>query len=177
MVNKYCLTNAGYIGKPLSNNKFILKKTFKKNKYNELLLSGDQLMGGYTNAKNPFVKINKKIYYKTGDLVNIDKNNDMYFISRKNSYIKHLGYRINLDHIEKIINKLTNTECKIIHNKNQLFALLKSKNKININMILNKIKLSLENYEIPNKFIFLKDFLYSSSGKVDLEKLSRKYLS
>lgn len=174
---KNYLDNNVPIGKPLSNNKFILKKTSKKNKYGELLLSGDQLMGSYTNAKNPFVKINRKIYYKTGDLVNIDKNNDIYFISRKNSYIKHLGYRINLDHIEKIISKLTNTDCKIIHNKNQLFALLKSKSKINVNLILNKIKLSLENYEIPNKFIFLKDFLYSSSGKVDLKKLSKKYLS
>ena len=164
------------IGKPLPNIKYIIKKNKKNDTQGELLLNGDQLMFGYTNAKNPFLKLNKKIYYQTGDLVNENKKDGLYFISREKDYIKHLGYRINLENIQRIISKKCNTECKIVYKKNILFAFIKSKNKINSNIILNKIKLSLENYEIPNKFIFLNEFFYSSSGKIDSPKMIEKYI-
>jgi long-subunit acyl-CoA synthetase (AMP-forming) len=164
------------IGKPLPNIKYIIKKNKKNDSQGELLLNGDQLMYGYTNAKNPFLRLNKQIYYKTGDLVNENKKDGLYFVSREKDYIKHLGYRINLENIQKIISKKCNTECKIVYKKNILFGFIKSKKKINSNIILNKTKSSLENYELPNKFIFLNDFFYSSSGKIDLPKMIDKYI-
>ena len=164
------------IGKPLPNIKYYIKKDKRKNSHGELLLNGNQLMFGYTNAKNPFLNLNKKIYYKTGDLVKKNNKGELNFISRNKDYIKHLGYRINLENIQKIITKKCGMECKIAYKKNMLFGFIKSKKKINSNLILNKIKTSLENYEIPNKFIFLNDFLYSSSGKIDLKKMEIKYI-
>ena len=133
-------------------------------------------MFGYTNSKNPFLKLNKQIYYKTGDLVNENKKDGLFFVSREKDYIKHLGYRINLENIQKIISKKCDIECKIVYKKNLLFGFIKSNKKINSTIILNKIKLSLENYEIPNKFIFLNDFFYSSSGKIDLQTMIDKHI-
>ena len=133
-------------------------------------------MYGYTNAKNPFLKQNKKIFYKTCDLVNEDQKDGLYFISREKDYIKHMGYRINLENIQKILSKTCKTECKIIYKRNKIFGFIKSKKKFNYSKILDKIKLSLENYEIPNKFIFLEDFFYSTSGKIDVKKMSDKYI-
>ncbi len=164
------------IGKPLPNIKYFIKKNKIKDTHGELLLTGNQLMFGYTNAKNPFLKLDKKIYYKTGDLVNKNTMGELNFISRNKDYIKHLGYRINLENIQKIITKKSGMECKIAYKKNMLYGFIKSKKKINSNLILNKIKTSLENYEIPNKFIFLNDFFYSSSGKIDLKKMENKYI-
>ncbi len=164
------------IGKPLPNIKYYIKKDKTKDSHGELLLNGNQLMFGYTNAKNPFLNFNKKIYYMTGDLVKKNNKGELNFISRNKDYIKHLGYRINLESIQKIISKKCGMECKIAYKKNMLFGFIKSKKNINSNLILNKIKTSLENYEIPNKFIFLNDFLYSSSGKIDLKKMEIKYI-
>lgn len=164
------------IGKPLPNIKYIIKKNKNNDKYGELLLNGHQLMHGYTNAKNSFLKLDKKIYYKTGDLVYENNKDGLYFVSRKKDYIKHLGYRINLENIQRIISKKCNVECKIGYNKNSLIGFIKSKTKINSNEILNKTKSLLENYEMPNKFIFLNDFYYSSSGKIDLAKMINKYV-
>lgn len=164
------------IGRPLPNIKYIIKKNKKNDTQGELLLSGDQLMSGYTNAKNPFLKMNEHVYYQTGDLVKKNNKNELYFVSREKDYIKHMGYRINLENIQKIISKKCSTDCKVFYKKNTLFGFIRSKKKINSHLILNKIKSSLENYEIPNKFIFLNDFLYSSSGKIDLQKMAEKYI-
>ena len=172
---KYC-SDSIPIGKPLPNIKYIIKKNKRNDSHGELLLSGDQLMYGYTNAKNPFLKINEHVYYQTGDLVKKNNKNELYFVSREKDYIKHMGYRINLENIQKIISKKCNTECKVFYKKNTLFGFIRSKKKINSYLVLNKVKSSLENYEIPNKFIFLNDFLYSSSGKIDLQKMAEKYI-
>ena len=45
--------------------------------------------------------------YLSGDLVKIDKKNrQIYFVSRKDRQIKHMGHRIELDEIENALNKL-----------------------------------------------------------------------
>ena len=175
-LNRTYRTDSIPIGKPLPNTKYIIRKNKKNDSHGELLLNGEQLMFGYTNSKNPFLKLNKQIYYKTGDLVNENKKDGLFFVSREKDYIKHLGYRINLENIQKIISKKCDTECKIVYKNNLLFGFIKSNKKINSTIILNKIKLSLENYEIPNKFIFLNDFLYSSSGKIDLQTMIDKHI-
>lgn len=174
-LNKVYKSDSIPIGKPLPNIKYIIKKKHKNDSHGELLLNGKQIMFGYTNAKNPFLKQNKKIFYKTCDLVNEDQKDGLYFISREKDYIKHMGYRINLENIQKILSKTCKAECKIIYKRNKIFGFIKSKKK-NYFKILEKIKLSLENYEIPNKFIFLDDFIYSTSGKIDVKKMSDKYI-
>ena len=39
----------------------------------ELIVGGSQLMNGYVNKKYEFLKLDKKKYYNTGDLVKIEK--------------------------------------------------------------------------------------------------------
>ena len=67
-------------------------KLFDKNSYkvlnDELLLSGEQVFDGYIGSSNdPFVLIEGKKYYKTGDIVK-EKNGILHFINRKDFDIK-----------------------------------------------------------------------------------------
>ncbi len=72
--------------------------------------------------------------------------------------------------------KKCNIECKVAYKNNKLIGFIKSQKKISSNEILNKIKPFLEIYEKPNQYIFLKNFFYTSSGKIDTPKMIKKYI-
>ena len=155
------------IGKPLPG-------VFAKLKNNELYLSGNQKMLGYVNYKNSFVKLNNKIYYKTGDIVKINKKNEFIFESRTKEYIKLDGYRINLSRIENIIFKHLLLPIKLTIYKNKILMFVEFNNQNSSNLI-KKIKLiisnHLEKYERPINIFIKKKFPILESGKTDLNKL------
>ena len=82
----------------------------------ELLIGGPNVSKGYFNnlfetkrkfIQNPEHNDYSDIMYLSGDLVKIDKKNrQIYFVSRKDRQIKHMGHRIELDEIENALNKL-----------------------------------------------------------------------
>ena len=76
----------------------------------ELLLFGKGVGNGY--YKNSLENRKKFIFnkntfngYKTGDLVKL-KNKKLYFSGRIDNQVKFMGYRIELEEIEKEINKI-----------------------------------------------------------------------
>ena len=155
------------IGKPLPG-------VFTKLKNNELYLSGNQKMLGYVNFKSPFIKFNNKIYYKTGDIVKKNQENEFIFESRAKEYIKLDGYRINLSRIENIIFKHLLLPIKITIYKNKILMFVEY-NKKDKNILIKKIKLILsaylEKYEQPMNILIEKKFPTLDSGKMDVNKL------
>lgn len=83
------------IGRMNKNQNFSIEK-------NELLITGSQMFSGYLSGNNScFEMKNGTRYYKTGDLVHYDsEENYLYYLGRINREVKHNGYRINLDYIE-----------------------------------------------------------------------------
>ncbi len=82
------------IGKSAKNIEYLVQE-------NELLISGKQVFAGYQNSdKNPFLKIKDVFWYKTGDLVKVNKHGQLVFEKRKDQEVKYLGKRINLSFIE-----------------------------------------------------------------------------
>ena len=66
----------------------------------ELLLGGPQVFAGYsTDAPSPFVEGPSGRFYRSGDLVRIDREG-IYFRGRVDSQVKFRGYRIELGEIE-----------------------------------------------------------------------------
>ena len=156
------------IGKPIPGIKFILEKKTGLDEQ-ELFLSGAQLMLGYINSKSPNIKVNNKIFYPTGDIVSIDKKKDVYFEGRSKNYIKILGYRVNLNRIEKIFKKRLSLNTRAIANNNGIFIFLENAKKIK-NIIKKAKKISeknLESYERPKKIFQLATFPLGSTGKVN----------
>ena len=154
------------IGQPLPGVKIKILKS------GELLLSGNQHMQGYINSKYKPQFVNGIKYYSTGDIVKQDKNKNIFFLSRSKDYIKHKGYRLNLQNISNIISNEINTITVVKIINNSLVAFIKkNKKKMNLLKIKNKLKDKLDFNELPNDYIFLKNFPKSSNGKIDVNEL------
>ncbi|XSZ47735.1 hypothetical protein ACP8HZ_05565 [Francisella noatunensis] len=77
-----------------------------------LCLVGPNVAAGYYNdierteqsfVQNPLVKTYRDIVYKTGDIV-YEKDGILWFAGRVDNQVKHMGYRIELEEIESVLN-------------------------------------------------------------------------
>lgn len=164
------------------------KKT-KLGEKGELVLCGPNVGQGYYNnkletkkrfVKNHLQKRNKNIVYMTGDIVYQEKKNHLiYFVSRGDNQIKHLGHRIELDEIEKALNSLDKIKSSIVTfgKKNKIdeitgwvFNCKKKEKEIKSELI--KI---LPNYMIPSRINFLTKIPINNNGKIDRLKIKSNY--
>ncbi len=72
-----------------------------------LLVRGESVFGGYLNydGKSPFVEVNKKSWYNTGDLVNVDADGILTFVGRLKRFVKLGGEMVSLPAIEQVLNE------------------------------------------------------------------------
>ena len=178
ILNNY--TDIVSIGKCIPGMKIKLNDTFKQNekRIGEILIAGKQLSIGYFKqkklTKQKFIKYNKKIFYKTGDL-GFKINNRLFFYSREDNQIKINGFRVELSEIDYYIRKFgalksisTNISGKIIS-----FVILDNKNN---KKIIDFLKKNIESYKIPFRLIYLKSFPINKNGKVDINFLKKNYV-
>ncbi|MCL5263929.1 MAG: AMP-binding protein [Chloroflexi bacterium] len=73
----------------------------------ELLVSSDHMVTAYWNKPEEtarhFVDIDGQRWYRTGDIVRIDKEGWLYFMDRSVDIIKHKGYRVAASKIEAVL--------------------------------------------------------------------------
>jgi len=72
-----------------------------------LLVRGESVFGGYLNydGKSPFVEVNKKSWYNTGDLVNVDADGVLTFVGRLKRFVKLGGEMVSLPAIEQVLSE------------------------------------------------------------------------
>lgn len=142
-------------------------KIFNGNEYkilnDELCLFGEQVFNGYIGTDNePFILIEEKKYYKTGDIVK-EENDILYFINRKDFDIKIRGYRVNILEIESLIKEKFNIDSvcipKIKNNKVERLVLFTTKDDI----VLDEY---FPDYMIP-EFIKIETLKLNQNGKID----------
>ena len=148
----------------------------------ELLIAGNGVMLGYWNpeGKISFWKdATGKIWYKTGDLVDVDEDGNYVFKGRRDRMVKRNGYRIELDEIEAALDKhpaisksavigFVNTEEQMTISA---IVLIKKGAEKSVVKMKEYCMNNLPSYMIPNDFLFVEDLPYTSSHKVDYQKL------
>ena len=166
-------------------------KIVKSGKIGELVLFGPNVAYGYigddeTTKKN-FIYGNRYFNYqrgyRTGDLVYYQAKQDkIYFVGRKDTQIKHLGYRIELNELEVTLNKHTQVnEAFVFYQKNKLethgkiIAVMSVKKNIEKSEILLFLKKYLPKYFLPKYIFFRADLPKNSSNKIDRVKLKKIY--
>jgi len=176
------------IGKPIQNTQaYVLDENNEfvaQGVTGELCISGMGLAKGYLNnpeltaqkfISHPF--INDEKLYKTGDLVQWDKNENLHFIGRTDHQVKIRGYRIELGEIEKqIIRKEHIKEVSVVVNEStgkekQLTAYITASITENIADIRSFLLTKVPDYMVPSIFIQIEKFPLTINGKIDKKKL------
>ena len=144
-------------------------------KIGEILISGKSVGKGYLKEelnKNVFITFNNERAYLTGDLA-YKKNNQVYYIGRKDKQIKYKGYRIELLEIEKTLNNIDYVEKSVVTALKQndiikrIIAFVKiNDDKHTIQDIKNYIENELPNYMIPTIKI-VNEIPLTENGKVN----------
>lgn len=179
LINKYKEVPIGKIFSHLKYKLLTIKQS--KNKFNkkkgELIISGAQLMNGYINknSSKELIRLNNKIYYKTGDLVE-KKSNYLFLIDRLNNLVKFKGYRFNPNYIDDILIKekgIINSKTIIYNHKirGQLIVSFVCSNVKNKNSIKKLISENVPSYISPIEISFIKKIPLNKSGKYDRNKL------
>lgn len=191
-----CINGIVPLGKVFETQKYcIVDDNFEpveKGTIGELCLSGSQVCRGYyhspENDKQSFIKIRNKPesgWYRTGDRVMADENDCLYFFGRADSEVKIKGYRVNLMEIDHAISSFLNTAVVAtvtvpdqVSGTNILVSFISAPDKGNEKKeadVLNHCKEILPHYMLPEKIIFIDEIPLNNNGKIDRNKLIKKY--
>jgi len=178
------------IGYPSPESEIIVEKSSSESKDGELIIVGEHVSIGYfkdfEHNKEKFFIHNGKRAFRTGDIAYFE-DNLIFFLGRNDEQIKLHGYRIELGEISNEIFKNKNVVdvVTIPLRRNNEIKKIVSFIKINESQNYGEIKKQLYNqlektlpyYMIPNEIILLNEFPYSSSHKIDKNKLIENYIN
>ncbi len=176
------------IGKPFGDNKAVILGEngciIENHQKGELCISGSQVTTGYLNLpkknKETFITLIHKneecIFYRTGDLVYRDKDDDYMYCGRIDHQVQIQGYRVELGELE--------SHAKFIAGNVQVAAIAKEKDSGNMQLFLFVENCQIESkfiaehlqkvlpfYMQPTKIINMETLPLTSSGKINRNKL------
>ncbi|MBQ3137297.1 MAG: amino acid adenylation domain-containing protein [Clostridia bacterium] len=153
----------------------------------EICVRGTSLAHGYYNnpektaeafCQNPLNKVYPELIYRTGDLAKYGEDGLIYFVSRKDYQIKHMGHRIELSEVEIAVNSLPYIEagcCIYDKNNEQIVLFYQSEKECEREIMLDGCKL-LPKYMMPNRMIHFTSLPMTKNAKIDRVKLKGEYL-
>lgn len=186
--------NLNEIGKPLNNTRlYVLNERLNPcpvNTPGELYISGVGLARGYLNQpeltqarfiNNPFANVDDQTgdyarLYKTGDIVCWLPGGNLKFVGRNDNQIKILGYRIEIDEIERALSAQEYVDQALVipqggNNNPHLAAYIVSNNKVNIDQLVDCLGSVLPDYMIPSSFTLIDQVPLTVNGKLDISAL------
>ena len=155
----------------------------------ELCLKGNQVVKGYFENeeadKDSFFSDPASLqkWYKTGDLVKVDEDGDIFFLGRKDAEVKISGYRVNLKEIENVLAGYESVgQAVIIFNQDAdgqgiilAFIFVNNNEGIKEKELDAFCRQQLPWYMVPGKFIFVDEIPLNVNGKVDVASLKKNY--
>lgn len=181
------------IGIPFPNEKVFLldaqnRQVTEPGKSGELCVSGTALSLGYYNnpertkqafVQNPLNALYLETIYRTGDLVHYGEDGLLYFDTRKDFQIKHMGHRIELGEIEAAMDRMDGIQrvcCVYDPIKNKIVAYYEGE--LDKKEIISCLGKTLPRYMFPNRYCKLDKLPITKNGKIDrsglLAQLSQK---
>ena len=176
------------IGHPLKNDNIYILSNDKNVQPvgipGEIYVTGDGISKGYINRNDeneknflPNILDDKsKKMYKTGDIAKWNEYGEIEFIGRRDNQIKISGYRIELDEINKTVQKYPNiiksyTITNELRGKKSIITYYTADKTILKKDIINYLKNKLPRYMVPSFIIQLQSFPLTENGKIDKSKL------
>lgn len=153
----------------------------------EICVRGTSLAMGYYNnpektaaafVQNPLNSFYPELIYRTGDIGKVNELGEIVFCGRKDTLVKHMGYRIELAEIEHVIIntlKLVPNGCIIYdHAKKEIVFFYEGQEDITPAEFRKKIGTSLPKYMIPLVYVRLEEMPRNTNGKIDRLALKQR---
>lgn len=154
----------------------------------EICVRGSSLALGYCNnpektkesfCQNPLNTVYPEIIYRTGDIGRMDADGNLYFVSRKDDQIKHMGHRIELGEIEAVANALDYVKASCcIYNapEKKIYMFYQSEDKCDKEVLVDMGQ-KLPKYMLPNKLVHMEEIPLNKHGKLDRVRLRDEYFN
>lgn len=147
----------------------------------ELLLQGSQVTQGYLNdpvrTKKSFIELEGERWYRTGDIVEINKEGELDYKERSDRQIKIRGYRVETAEVENQILKIIGhgqvacvPKINVAGFIESLYAFIASP-QLDKNAILKRCAEVLPDYMVPSGITHLDTLPRNANGKVDYRSL------
>lgn len=179
------------IGYPCANTGVLVlneeNRAVREGESGELCIRGTGVSPGYYNdpertkevfVQNPLNTAYREIIYRTGDIVRYNERGELMYLSRKDFQIKHMGHRIELGEIEYAASGIRGVEAAacIYDEKRTRIVMFYTGTKMDKKELKAQLGGKLPDYMIPGQFVHLKQFLYTSNGKIDRKNLKNTYM-
>ena len=147
----------------------------------EICVSGTAVTLGYYNnrektdqafVQNPLNDKYNEIIYRTGDLGYYSKAGELYFSSRKDFQIKHMGHRIELGEIDMAINAVEGCVracCIFDKDNNKIIGFYEGTP--DKKTITHELMKKLPKFMIPQEFVQVASMPVTKNGKIDRNAL------
>jgi amino acid adenylation domain-containing protein len=143
----------------------------------EICIRGTSVTMGYYGAfdktntvfvQNPLNPHFLETIYKTGDIGRKDPDGNLYFVSRKDHQIKHMGHRIELGEIEMNANRIEgiHSACCIYDKKTEKINLFYD-GTTESKEVLKHLKEALPRYMVPTRIHPIAKMPLTANGKID----------
>ncbi|MGV0845875.1 AMP-binding protein [Empedobacter falsenii] len=162
-------------------------KLAAKGEEGELCVRGSSLALGYYNnpektaaafVQNPLNTHYPEVIYRTGDVVALNDRNEIVFKGRKDTLIKHQGYRIEMGEIEHIVVntlKIAKNACCVYNRQNKEIVLYyENAEDIAAAVFRKELLTSLPKYMIPTVYERYDEMPRNPNGKIDRAFLNQK---
>ena len=159
----------------------------EKNQEGEICVRSTGLAMGYYNnpektaaafVQNPLNKSYPELIYRTGDIGLYNDDGDIIFKGRKDTLIKHSGYRIELSEIEHVImNKLKLVKnCCVVYNwsKKEITLVYENDTELEVSEMRKEISKELPKYMIPTAYVYMQELPRGGTGKIDRALLNKQ---
>ncbi len=157
----------------------------------ELLIRSPTMMRGYWNRPDlnagafyrRAVDANyEDVFYRTGDLVQLQDDGNYKFLGRKDRQIKTRGYRVELDEIEAVLLSHAKVEETAVFpvtdgegsNRIEAAVILKREAVSTASDVERHVRARLPWYAVPGKIAIVDAFPRTSTGKIDRSTLQQQ---
>ena len=156
----------------------------------ELLVAGEQVSPGYWRDRGLDDKAFSQVdqegntirYYRTGDLVQMDEEGDLFFLGRGDDQVQIRGYRVELGEIESLARRWLggiNVMAAAVEPRTgemQIVLLIESEERDTL-PLREYLSEHLPSFMVPERIVTLKHFPRQVSGKTDRKAIMEQYLS
>lgn len=146
----------------------------------ELLVQGESLASKIIKDGEMLDLVDAEGWYHTGDLCEINEDNELTFLDRKDRCFKSYGYQIIPTEIENVVytyNQLCIKECFLLpiddalENKVPVLIIV-SEDSVHVEHLRSFLKSQLAVYLLPKNIVQLENIPKLSNGKTDMVKLT-----